>query len=159
MRSSRVVRASDCQCRSCNSPGFDPASSDTVQNLRGRKMKQCWIKCKKILKNSPITVVCSLANTQLRSHLNILPQLKHSKSHTSISSLPHVRAAWTKEEPEMSESTHILNIFYNDYFLQWPKHKFRLFAFSTFSANNYSLKPPKIGGTISFFCPFKTWFF
>jgi len=26
MRSSRVVRASDCQCRSHNSPGFDPSS-------------------------------------------------------------------------------------------------------------------------------------
>jgi hypothetical protein len=25
MRSSRVVRAFDCQCRSCNCPGFDPS--------------------------------------------------------------------------------------------------------------------------------------
>ncbi len=38
MRSSLVVSASDCQCRSRNSP----ASSDTVES-EGRQMKQCWI--------------------------------------------------------------------------------------------------------------------
>jgi hypothetical protein len=31
MRSSRMVRASGCQCQSRNSPGFDPASSGTVE--------------------------------------------------------------------------------------------------------------------------------
>ncbi len=32
MRSSLVVRASDCQCTSCNGPGFDPSAQ---RNLRG----------------------------------------------------------------------------------------------------------------------------
>ena len=37
---SRVVRASDSQCRSRNCPGFYPASFDTVES-EGRQMKQC----------------------------------------------------------------------------------------------------------------------
>ena len=41
MRSSLVVRASDCQCTSCNGPGFDP-SVGTVES-EGWQMKQCWI--------------------------------------------------------------------------------------------------------------------
>ncbi len=40
MRSSLVVRASDRQCRSRNSHGFDPSSSDTVESEE-RQMKQC----------------------------------------------------------------------------------------------------------------------
>jgi hypothetical protein len=36
MRSSRVVRASDCQCQSCNSPGFDISISETVESEGGR---------------------------------------------------------------------------------------------------------------------------
>ncbi len=44
MRSSRVVGASDCQCRSRNSLlGSIPASSDTVES-KGRQKKQRWIK-------------------------------------------------------------------------------------------------------------------
>ena len=39
MRSSRVVRASDSQCRSCKCPGFDP-NPDTAES-EGRQMKQC----------------------------------------------------------------------------------------------------------------------
>ncbi len=42
MWSSRVVRASDNQCRSHTCPGSIPASSDTVES-EGRQMKQCWI--------------------------------------------------------------------------------------------------------------------
>jgi hypothetical protein len=38
MRSSPVVRASDCQCRSRNSPGFDPS---ILGHSEGRQMKQC----------------------------------------------------------------------------------------------------------------------
>ncbi len=44
MRTSRVVRATDCQCRSRNATflGSIPASSDTVEP-EGRQMKQCGI--------------------------------------------------------------------------------------------------------------------
>ncbi len=42
MRSSLVVRASDCQCTSCNGPGFDP-SIRRHSGIWGRQMKQCWI--------------------------------------------------------------------------------------------------------------------
>ncbi len=38
--SSLVVRASDCQCTSCNGPGFDPSIR---RHSEGRQMKQCWI--------------------------------------------------------------------------------------------------------------------
>jgi hypothetical protein len=58
MRSSRVVRASDIQCRSRNCPGFDPSilRSDTVES-EGRQMKQYLISDKKKnLKKSPIKV-------------------------------------------------------------------------------------------------------
>jgi hypothetical protein len=37
MRFSRVVRASDCQCRSRNCPGFDPSILSKQWNLRGGK--------------------------------------------------------------------------------------------------------------------------
>ena len=47
MRSSRVVRASDCQCNNCNGPGFDPsirrhsgirvAADEAVLNTVGKK--------------------------------------------------------------------------------------------------------------------------
>ncbi len=40
MRSSLVVRASDCQCTICNGPGFDPSIVGTVES-EGRQMKQC----------------------------------------------------------------------------------------------------------------------
>ncbi len=45
MRSSGVVGEFDCQCRSRNSPGFDPSirSTDTVKS-EVRQMKQCSIK-------------------------------------------------------------------------------------------------------------------
>jgi hypothetical protein len=43
MRSSRVVRASDCHCHSRNSPGFDP-SILWHSGIWARQMKQCWIK-------------------------------------------------------------------------------------------------------------------
>jgi hypothetical protein len=49
MRSSLVVRASDCQCTSCNSPGFDPsirrhsgiwgAADEAVLNIVRKKIK------------------------------------------------------------------------------------------------------------------------
>jgi hypothetical protein len=50
MRSSLVVRASDCQCTSCNGPGFDPsirrhsrilgAADEAVLNIERRKNKK-----------------------------------------------------------------------------------------------------------------------
>ncbi len=50
MRSSLVVRASDCQCTSCNGPGFDPsirrhsgiwgAADEAVLNIVWRKNKK-----------------------------------------------------------------------------------------------------------------------
>jgi hypothetical protein len=56
MRSSQVVRASDCQCQSRNSPGFDPsilrhseicgAADEAVLNTVHRE--------KKIQKNPPV---------------------------------------------------------------------------------------------------------
>ncbi len=42
MRSSRVVRASDSQCRSRNCPWFDPSILRHSES-EGRQMKQCWI--------------------------------------------------------------------------------------------------------------------
>ncbi len=43
MRSSLVVRASDCQCTNCNGPlSSIPTSVGTVES-EGRQMKQCWI--------------------------------------------------------------------------------------------------------------------
>jgi hypothetical protein len=41
-RSSLVIRASDCQCTSCNGPGFDtvPTFVGTVESDEGRQMKQ-----------------------------------------------------------------------------------------------------------------------
>ncbi len=54
MRSSRVVRASDCQRQNRNSPGFGPvtASSDTEES-EGQQIKQCWV-IKKIRNNPPL---------------------------------------------------------------------------------------------------------
>jgi hypothetical protein len=52
MRSSRVVRASDSQCRSRNCPGFDPSILRHSES-EGRHMKQSYIKNKKI-KKSPL---------------------------------------------------------------------------------------------------------
>ncbi len=52
MRSSRVVRASDCQCQSRNSLWFDSASSDTEES-EGQQMKQCWIKYIKQIQKIP----------------------------------------------------------------------------------------------------------
>jgi hypothetical protein len=42
---SRVVRASDGQCRSRNCPGFDPSIIRHSGNW-GRQMKQCWMSYK-----------------------------------------------------------------------------------------------------------------
>ncbi len=54
MRSSLVVRASDCQCTSCNGPGFDPsipqhsgiwrAADETVLNIVWKKPKKYFKK-------------------------------------------------------------------------------------------------------------------
>jgi hypothetical protein len=49
MRSSGVVRASDCQCESRKVLGSIQASSDTVKS-EWRQMMQCCIKYTKILK-------------------------------------------------------------------------------------------------------------
>jgi hypothetical protein len=53
MRSSQVVRASDCQCTSCNSPGFDPsirrhsgiwgAADETVLNTYSTLENLPWL--------------------------------------------------------------------------------------------------------------------
>ncbi len=54
MRSSLVVRASDCQCTSCNGPGFDP-SIRRHSGIWGAADEQCWlniVRTKKI-KNPP----------------------------------------------------------------------------------------------------------
>jgi hypothetical protein len=40
MRSSHVVRASDCQCRNCTGPGFESSILRQVLS-EGRQMKQC----------------------------------------------------------------------------------------------------------------------
>ncbi len=42
MRSRLGVRASDCQCTSCNGPGFDP-SIRRHSGIWGAADKQCWI--------------------------------------------------------------------------------------------------------------------
>ncbi len=43
MRSSRVVRTSDCQCQSRNSPAWGRSKHPPAQvESEGRKMKQCW---------------------------------------------------------------------------------------------------------------------
>ncbi len=47
MRSSLVVRASGCQCTSCNGPRFDPG----ICRHSGRQMKQCLIQYEKNNKN------------------------------------------------------------------------------------------------------------
>ncbi len=52
MRTSLVVRASDCQCTSCNGPGFDP-SIRRHSGIWGRQMKQCWILYEQKEKNPP----------------------------------------------------------------------------------------------------------
>ncbi len=44
LRSSRVDRAFDCQCRSRNSPGFDPSILRHRVESEGRQMKLCWIR-------------------------------------------------------------------------------------------------------------------
>ncbi len=43
MRSRRVLKASDCQCQSRSSPGFNP-SILRHSGSRGRQLKQCWTK-------------------------------------------------------------------------------------------------------------------
>jgi hypothetical protein len=66
MRSSLVVRASDCQCTSCNGPGFDPsirrhsgiwgAADETVLNIVQTKRKKSpkkYLKKKKKILNVP----------------------------------------------------------------------------------------------------------
>jgi hypothetical protein len=57
MRFSRMVIASGCQCRSRNSPGFDPSvlRSDTVES-EGQQMKQCglWNNVHKKIKTNPL---------------------------------------------------------------------------------------------------------
>jgi len=49
MRSSLVVRASDCQCRSRNSPGFDTVESESRQRSSVEYSTQ-----KKSLQNPPV---------------------------------------------------------------------------------------------------------
>ncbi len=51
MRSGRVVRESDCQCQSRNSPGFDP-SILWHSGIWGEQMKQLWIKYGTLRKNN-----------------------------------------------------------------------------------------------------------
>ncbi len=53
MRSSRVIRASNCQCQSHNSPGFNP-SILRHSGIEGRQMKQCWAKSTKKFNKSPV---------------------------------------------------------------------------------------------------------
>ncbi len=50
MRSSLVVRASDCQFTSCNGPGFDPSIR---RNLRGSRWSSAEYCVKKNKKNPP----------------------------------------------------------------------------------------------------------
>ncbi len=51
VRPSGVVRASDCQCRSRNNPGFDP--SITQWNLRGGRWSRVEYSTEKISKKKP----------------------------------------------------------------------------------------------------------
>ncbi len=50
MKSSRMVRASDCQCKTSNSPGLDPSILRQSDIWGRRQMKQCWIKYKNTTK-------------------------------------------------------------------------------------------------------------
>ncbi len=62
MRSSQVVRASDCQCQSRNSPGFDP-SILRHSGIWGAAMKQCgitYIKIKNKILKIPLSKLARL---------------------------------------------------------------------------------------------------
>ncbi len=48
MRSSLVVRASDCQCTSCNGPGFDPSAQWNLRDGRWSSAEYCTNKKKRI---------------------------------------------------------------------------------------------------------------
>jgi hypothetical protein len=75
MRSSLVVRASDCQCTSCNGPGFDPsirrhsgiwgAADETVLNIVQKKKKKSP---KKYLKKKKkyLAPTCHLSTLNLK---------------------------------------------------------------------------------------------
>ena len=76
MRSSLVVRASDCQCTSCNGPGFDPsirrhsgiwgAADEAVLNIvrtkRKKSPKKIFKKKKKFILDSHRPFICSVSN-------------------------------------------------------------------------------------------------
>jgi hypothetical protein len=70
IRSSLVVRASDCQCTSCNGPGFDPsihrhsgiwgAADEAVLNIVRTKRKKSPPPKKKIKKKYSMPAVCGI---------------------------------------------------------------------------------------------------
>ncbi len=96
MRSSLVVRASDCQCTSCNGPGFDPsirrhseiwgAADEAVLNIVRTKRKNSP---QKIFKKKKHTFILSHSwNTYIRRHspgpLSISSSLESSVGKASL---------------------------------------------------------------------------
>ncbi len=82
LRSSRVIRTSDCQCQSSNSS--IPASSDTVE-IEGWQMKQCWIKyIKKILLLRFKLPLCLLSSEDIISEDRLLWSNLHILQYVSV---------------------------------------------------------------------------
>ncbi len=85
MSSSQVAWASDCQCQSRSSPGFNP-SILRHSGSRGRQLKQCWTK---YFKNSKNPLNRNLQAEERKSFFHTLfnPYLYGQKSETAAERL------------------------------------------------------------------------
>ncbi len=83
MRSNLVVRVSDCQCRSRNSPGFDPSilRHSGIRGAADEAVLNTVLGKKEIQKNPPVSYSPTQQYPPLPSSFY---QLTHSQSHTLI---------------------------------------------------------------------------
>ncbi len=121
MRSSLVVRASDCQCTSCNGPGFDPsicrhsgfwgAADETVLNTVRKKRRlflplNCQLEGQKSL--GPLKISLEMAHKEICHKKNNLPHFQNQRYINSYYSLVFYSALLHRGAPQITQCRRLL---------------------------------------------------
>ncbi len=95
MRSSLMVRASDCQCTSCNGPGFDPsirrhsgiwrAADEAVLNIVRKKKKKSPQKIKKLKFRHQLFIFANLTLFKSETYAKIFEEEEWTRITKKIS--------------------------------------------------------------------------
>jgi hypothetical protein len=106
MRSCRVVRASDCQCQSRNSPGFTPNPNPTQWNVRGGRWSS--VEWRMYFQTSILAELPDIHPSRTSRHPTELPDIQTSRNsrHSYVQSMQgmHISRQFTISYADIQSS-------------------------------------------------------